>query len=169
MEKDGHSVQKFRSVAYVNAFVGQDRNLLGGTKHEKTGRGSWLLCLVYFAFPSCSASECIYSVELHCDEFKTAIMASLRHVARNLPYGTEETRENLSYESRWPGRYSNRAAPEYERGKVRQQSLVIERYEYSSRELHLLDRSQDLQLLKGEFKKDQSVVRWGVGVWACEL
>ena len=103
MEKVSHRVQKFRSVANVKAIVGQDRTLIGGGDKTWENWEGWSL-LVYvagFAIPSFSIPDCMYSVELgRIMNCKTAIVASLRHVARDLPYGTEETHENLSYESR---------------------------------------------------------------------
>lgn len=101
MEKDNHRVQTFRSVTNVKAIVGQDQNLIGGGDRtwenwEGVYCCSWLVLRFRLSEPQTECTASIY-IMMNC---KTEIVASLRHVARNLRYGTEATHKNLSYESR---------------------------------------------------------------------
>jgi hypothetical protein len=100
MEKDSHRLQKFRSVANVKAIVGLNQNMIwGGGVGENIGKREgaycclWLVLRCRLLVPQTEyiASNCVM---MNC---KTAILASLRHMARNLLYGTEETSRNLSY------------------------------------------------------------------------
>jgi hypothetical protein len=102
----------------------------------------------------------MYSVELHYDELQDNDCGVIE--ARGPEFALRDRRNPLKPELCEPLTQSI-FEPGSSRIRVWKDSATVTGYrarcEQSSRELHILVRSHNSQLLKGEFKKDQSTTR----------